>query len=65
MAERFDSSLGYQEQWPRLSKRLEGAETSAEIETWLTAPWDKAKALQRPLPHHLLTVVTKPEAIAA
>jgi putative SOS response-associated peptidase YedK len=44
---------------------LRGAETSAEIETWLTAPWDKAKALQRPLPHHLLTVVTKPEAIAA
>lgn len=28
-----------------------------EIETWLTAPWEKAKALQRPLPSGLLRIV--------
>lgn len=28
-----------------------------EIETWLTAPWEDAKALQRPLPNGVLEIV--------
>lgn len=32
-----------------------------EIETWLSAPWEEAQALQRPLPDHMLTQVDEPE----
>jgi putative SOS response-associated peptidase YedK len=30
-----------------------------EIETWLTAPWDIAAMLQRPLPDHMLSIVSR------
>ncbi len=30
-----------------------------EVETWLTAPWPDAKALQRPLPDHELVLLPK------
>ena len=33
----------------------------AEVETWLTAPWEEANALQRPLPAEQLQIVGKSE----
>lgn len=35
--------------------------TTDEVETWLTAPWEEAKTLQRPLPDALLTIVPQPD----
>lgn len=38
--------------------------TPEEVDTWLTAPWDEARHLQRPLPGNMLVIVppeTKPD----
>ena len=34
--------------------------TLAEVELWLTAPWNDAKALRRPLPDGVLEIVPRP-----
>lgn len=39
--------------------------TAEEIETWLRASWEEAKALQRPLPDGELTIVASPQEVRA
>lgn len=38
--------------------------TKGEVETWLTAPWEQAKSLQRPLPDDLLKIEPVVDAVA-
>jgi putative SOS response-associated peptidase YedK len=38
--------------------------TQDETETWLTEPWENAKALQRPLPDDSLMMVDRPKKVA-
>ncbi len=32
--------------------------TPEEVDTWLTAPWDEVRYLQRPLPGNMLVIVS-------